>query len=77
MGFINWISKSEGEQKELYFSLSEEGPWIHYSQLEPKVNDYTIPGGSKGYHAMQVLLKKGWKFPHQVNNLVKSNSTTL
>jgi hypothetical protein len=62
-GFINWMSSSETETKELYFSVSEDGPWQHYSQLKPQIPDYTIPNGSKGYRAMQTLLKRGYKFP--------------
>lgn len=60
---IKWIGPP-GE-KELYFNHGQG--WQHYTKLAVPIDDYKLPTGpfgspSKGYRAVQVLLRLGYNY---------------
>lgn len=60
-GQMCWLSALPNSEKVLHLREDESKPWRPHKTFSFAVPDYLVPGGSKGYATMQVLMKRGWK----------------
>jgi hypothetical protein len=57
-----WLSSNLNDRtKILHVRNNKQDPWRPYHSVPGcNIRDYQIPGGSKGWAAMQYLMKNGW-----------------
>jgi hypothetical protein len=61
-GQMCWLSSTSGDgEKILHLRTQPNQPWKPYTACPMlAVNDYNIPGGSKGWATYQKLMRAGW-----------------